>query len=233
MKYKFLNIVIYNENILYEREMKKTLEVLNNTMKNSVLQYFVTLSNKYNNIELVDNIIYIPGYETFIPGILDKTLKAIDYCVNILKIDFEYIVRSNISTVIDFNRLIIPNNNMEIVYTSTQINDLQWTGKMGGITDDTGTLYASGTIIILNIPGVRYLLNNINKINMSVIDDVSIGLLMKNVINVQQLPHKMVWNNTDSDGIVFRNRTKNRNNDIKRMKNIVTNIMFTQRHYHN
>jgi hypothetical protein len=196
-------------------------------MKDIVLQYFVTFSNKYNDITIVDNIIYIPGDETYTPGILDKTIKAIDYCVNILKIDYDYMVRSNISTVIDFNKLIIPDNNIDILYASPLTDYSRQLNTYDGMNNllTQKVLYASGTSIILNKLGVDYLLNNSNKLNMKIVDDVAIGILMSNITNVKQLPHKMIWNNIDSDGIVFRNRTNNRNDDNKRMKTIVSNIL--------
>ena len=89
----------------------------------------------------------------YVPGILKKTLLAFKYLNNI---DYDYLIRSNISTIIDFNRLIsyLDKNPIDY-YGAGKLVNLQWTG--GGMLDSTwrGTLFASGTSIIFTKKAVE------------------------------------------------------------------------------
>ena len=49
-------------------------------------------------------MIYIKGEETFIPGILEKTLLAIK--ISSKNFTYDYIVRTNISTLVNYIKLI-------------------------------------------------------------------------------------------------------------------------------
>jgi hypothetical protein len=232
-KYKIINIIIYNIHSEYERMMKKELNRLGTLYKDNVTQIFVCFNNNIfnnNNINdtviLDDDILYIKGEESFIPGILDKTIKAIEYCNK--KYEYDYIIRSNISTVIDFKRLPlyqIPLN--KIGYGSSNIMKLRWLDQVSGIHDDSlfGTKFAHGINIILNKMAVEYIVNNIKKINMNIIDDISIGSLMQNVTTPVELSKKTVYNKINYNGIVFRNKSKNRYDDVERIKQIVDMII--------
>ena len=70
------------------------------------MQKYYSLVNKYiikNNKNKIfdhnyDNIIYIKGSETFIPGILLKTICGIEIFKD--RTDFDYIIRTNISEIV-------------------------------------------------------------------------------------------------------------------------------------
>jgi hypothetical protein len=229
---KILNIIIYDERLGYERLIKAQLERLSKNNHN-IIQYFCTFNEKIDSpIKLVDNVIYIKGSETYLPGILDKTIKAIQYCVYTLGIKFDYLIRSNISTVIDFKN--IPYSELvsdDIVYTTSYIVTLHAIDPPCGIYDDSlfGTPYASGTNIILNTKGVYYLLNNIDKINMTIIDDLAIGLVMKEVTTVYKLSTELIFNNCDKIGVFYRcksaKKQKNRHVDIPKIEKIITRLL--------
>ena len=244
--FKILNLIIYNDKSIYEKNIKKELEKLyNNNYNNFVKQFFICFNNNITKpVEEDGNILYIKGKETFIPGILDKTIKALEYCFNNYK--FDYLVRSNISTVIDFKKIPfykLPVN--KIGYASSLIIDLQKLDPESGIINNTlfGTKFAMGTNIILNKLGFKYILDNKESINMDIIDDVSIGLLMKKIttpitlcstfiLNVKkpgENPNNkcstFIFNKLNKKGTVFRNKSKNRKTDVKRIKNIVNMLL--------
>ena len=95
-----LNLILYNDSIEY------------NKMKNALRKYLIIKKIKYyfycfdNRIEqeyIFDgDIIRIKGNETYLPGILEKTIKAIIITLNI---NYKYLVRSKISTIINFDKL--------------------------------------------------------------------------------------------------------------------------------
>ena len=99
--------------------------------------------------------------------------------------DYDYLIRSNISTIIEFNRLIsyLEKNPIDY-YGAGKLVNLQWTG--GGIFDSTwyGTLFASGTSIIFTKKAVDEIVNNMNLVRMDIIDDVSLGIYVREHKNV-------------------------------------------------
>lgn len=68
-----------------KNELEKYLKRFNN-----VIFYFVTYREQNQDIMIENNCIYINGKEGFVPQCLDKTIIAIDYCLNQLNIDFDF-----------------------------------------------------------------------------------------------------------------------------------------------
>jgi len=224
-KYKIVNLIIYDESSSYERKMKLELEKLNRVHNHFVKQIFVCFNNSIQNtMEVRGNILYMKGKETFIPGILDKTVKGMSYCYD--KYDFDYLVRSNISTVIDFKRVPfeeIPLDNM--AYASSKVITLI---KIKPKEDKSmiGLQFASGTNIIMNKRTVHYLLTNMNKLDRTIIDDVSIALLMRKITIPIELKTKLIFNKIDNKGVMFRNKNKKqREEDVQRIKKIVDMLL--------
>ena len=72
----------------------------------NIKSYFIKYKkNLHDDIYLDenDNTIYIKGVENFIPGVLDKSIKAIEYCLHNFK--FDYLLRTNMSSFIILNKL--------------------------------------------------------------------------------------------------------------------------------
>jgi len=194
---KILHIIIYSESNINDNIKEGTYEnmqkLLSNYYKkfnNNVLTYFVKYDNNIKDTYgteyyIENNIIYIDGEESFMPGILEKTLYSIKY-LNIL--EYDYLVRSNVSTIIEFNKLIsyLENNPIDY-YGSGKLINLQCSG-WNGVKDSSffGTLFASGTSIIFTKKAIDDILNNINLVRLDIIDDVSLGIFVreykKNVI---------------------------------------------------
>ena len=55
--------------------------------------YYKFNEDLINEYDLKDDILIIQGKESFIPGILDKTIKAFQYIVD--NYTFDYVIRSN------------------------------------------------------------------------------------------------------------------------------------------
>jgi hypothetical protein len=238
-KIKILNLIIYNDESDFERKMKLELERLHNYQNDNVKYLFVSFGNIEKTIEKKGNTLYIKGEESFKPGILDKTLKAMAYCYN--KYEFDYLVRSNISTVIDFTR--VPFNEVplhKIGYAGVKMFKLYKLDIPEGIDNKSvsaikldpsednsliGVKFVSGTSIILNRLAVQYILEHIKEANMKIIDDVEIGVLMGKITTPIHLSTRITINKIDRNGIVFRNKSKKREQDTERMKKIVDMII--------
>jgi len=70
------------------------------------------------------------------PGLLDKTIRAMEICLKLFK--FDYLIRSNISTVIDiekFNKEILAYNS-DFKYGG-KVLELYWLHPEAGIIDHT------------------------------------------------------------------------------------------------
>lgn len=177
-----------------------------------------TIYYKYDKIDenfsLNDDILSIKGTESFVPGVLDKTLKTFEYVIdNSILDDYDIVIRSNISTIIDFNLLIKELENTGVPdYAGGKIENLQWLG--GGITDDTwyGTIFVTGTSIILSPNAVRNIVKNKDEIKLDIIDDVSIAIFFKTHNDGKVYPPKLYpylmntpcfFRNTKDNNIVF------------------------------
>ena len=215
----FLNIIIYNENTDYERLMKKELECHLSRFK--LTYYFVTYRESQDNFIMIENnCIYIKGSDGFVPQCLDKTIIALDYCINTLKITFDFFIRSNISTIINYD--LFPELPVVNCYSSPIIFRLNWLDIPYGINENNskqimGTVYASGTSIIMSYDVCNYLLTNQDQLDKSIIDDVSIGLLLKNKYNIIGFKEPLWVENKIDNVFLIRNKSKNRYDDVSRM----------------
>jgi hypothetical protein len=165
MPYRVVNLVIYDEALEHERLMRHELARLARHT-HDVTQLFVSMSPRCDAVHRRDGVLYVPGRESYVPGILHKTLEAMAYCARHLAFDF--IVRSNISTVIDFERLPLHELTDTLVYASAYM----WN------KDDRSRAFASGTNIILNRAAVDFMLLHRGRMRRETIDDVAVGALM-------------------------------------------------------
>lgn len=187
---KILHLVLFShDGSSYDNMYKITSEYYKQfaNVKTIYYTYSPDISDPY---ELKHNILYIKGNETYIPGILDKTIQAFEYFDNDLY-EYDYVVRSNISTIINFNILnkYLVNNSVD--YASGMMNDLQINIKHKHIDNDRNA-YASGTSIIMSVDTMRLLLRGKHLLHRDLIDDVAIGLYIH-----------------DNSDIIFKNINEN------------------------
>jgi hypothetical protein len=143
---------------------KRLIKILDN--KCSI--YFIRFSNQYNVTTLIDDTIYVYGTESYIPGILHKTIEAFRFCQNNFNVDFYF--RTNISSMIYYNKLIqFINTINQKIYISAIIGP----GP-----------FPSGSGYVISKDLVDILINNTHKLNYDVIDDVAVGLLL-NTFNIK------------------------------------------------
>jgi hypothetical protein len=200
----------------------------------NVHSYFVTYrSNQNADIEVEKDILYVKGEETYL-GITRKTVDGMEYLLNHLQ-NIDYVVRSNISTVINIPELLtycqsLPKKN---VYTSGIMNELQWFDPVGGIVDKSlwGTKYASGTSIILSKDVAESIVQRKREIRHDVVDDVSIGVFMTKsfpnnygtapVAPLVIVPFDLDTSTLNKNAAFYRTRTgKCRKRDIKNMQTV-------------
>ena len=224
---KYVNLVLYSDDKDYN-QMKEITENYYKKFENVTTIYYKFdkgISNKY---EMYGNVLKIKGTESYLPGILEKTVKAMEYVVD-KKYDCDYLVRSNISTIVDFGLLDKELSKKPIEYGGGLINELKMIDKSGGIVDDTyfGLKYASGTAIVFSKNTLEQVMAKRDKINYKLIDDVAIGLLMRDELKkpAEQVGSFLIVSDGSEIGkkpyMFYRNRSSNRTTDVKNMKRII------------
>ena len=138
-------------------------------------------------------MLYIHGLETFLPGILEKTIKAFDIIHNKLKIEYDFIFRTNISTVVHIENTYsyltnFSNPTTEMYYVGPLVQ-LQWLDSQSGIVNKQywGTPFCSGTCIILSSKLIENIVANREKLHYTIIDDISIGHYVSQDKNVKRI----------------------------------------------
>ena len=203
------NLIIYNESVDHEREKKQILETYLSTVPH-LIYYFVTFRDQEPELVVEKNMMYIKGEEGFIPGILDKTMCAMTYLHD--NFSYTYLVRSNISTIILWNRF--PWHEMKgLDYASTNV--------LRFIPDIP---FAQGTNIILSRDAVSFVLENAPRLDRTIIDDVALAKLLLTRYPIYELHDRIRINqDRDENGWVYRNRTEgDRQADTDRMRHLLS-----------
>jgi len=172
---RILNLVLYSKDNggPYDK-MQKITQKYYNTFSNVDTFYYCYSPDLETNYKVKDNILYIKGSETYIHGILKNTISAFEYFKDQLS-NYDYVIRSNISTIVRFDLL--------SDYLKKKINPVQYACALCFRGD---VKYSSGTTITLSSSVVSTIIENKEKIDYSIIDDMSIGkFIMKNMPDVK------------------------------------------------
>jgi hypothetical protein len=236
---KILILSIYNETEIY-KQMKEIQLSYINTNENIEYYFIVFDENISEKVILRDNFIYVKGFENCM-NILEKTIIALDYLINNMNKKYDFIIRTNVSTLFNYKLLIeylnsIPKNN---IYLGGILFQLAWLDYKYGISDFTKNLYSlndmwffQGTCIIMSNDVVNFILQNIIQLKFNIIDDVAIGLFIRDYLPnsyccMHNLPRlKYSFNNYESNSVIIRNKQVDHNMDIiNNMKNFVKNLI--------
>lgn len=120
-----------------------------------------------------ENTIYCKEIECYIPGITNKTMLAIHYCLE--HYHFDYIYRTNLSSVLHLQNL----------YDFCLKNSLNYGGVIG---NHEGNNFASGSGFFLSKEACIYLTTYKEKLlKHQYIDDVCIGILLEPIFGIQPI----------------------------------------------
>ena len=234
---RILHLVLFSHSEDYNDMYKLTSPYYK---KHHVKTYYYTFSKTIQtDYELHDDILYIKGNESYLPGILDKTIKAFEYIEAYLD-EYDYVIRSNISTIINFDLLKKRLIEQPLEYGSGLMFNLHWLDPMNGVVDEThwNKKFASGTSIVLSKQLLKNILIKKQHIYYDLIDDVAIGVIIHDlfkdiiptdlndafVILVNHNGHKqsILQQINQSNYIFYRNRSSDdRKVDVSQMKVIL------------
>jgi len=236
---KLLILAIYSDNKYYQ-QMLAIQRSYFHEFKN-VTSFFIDFDkDQLEDIIIKDDIIYVKGEDTYL-NITYKTIKALEYALK--NIQFDYVIRTNMSTIVNIPKLYnfclrLPNKN---VYTSGDFINVQNLDVKAGIKDSSlfGTLFASGTSIIMSNDVVHTMIHNKSKIRYDIIDDVAIGVFISKYLPSAYYPQTAHFfivpknikpKQVQKHYIFYRNRIDgniDRTKDIKNMKTIRNVLMKT------
>lgn len=239
---KVLILIIFSETEIYNDMLKLQKKYIN--QHKNIDAYFVAFNKEQDDdITLIDNIIYVKGSESY-TNILYKTLKGLEYIHNNISNSYDFVVRSNISTLINLNNLynFLSSIRNKSIYTGGTLETLKHTLQPYEISEHKqskrnnyyGLKYIQGTSIIMSYDIVNYLIRIINQIDYDIVDDVKLGIIIKNNLpkiynNIEKNRRaKVTYNTYEPNSIFIRNRTHERTDDIRVMKNIIhTHLIFS------
>ena len=237
-KLKYINLVLYSDDREYN-EMKEITQKYYKKFENVKTIYY-KFDDKINEEYLMEgDVLKIKGKETYVPGILEKTVKAMEYVEND---EYDYLVRSNISTIVDFKLLDEELKKKQIEYGGGLINNLQRLDENAGIKDNAhfGLNYVSGTAIIMSKNTLKEMIKQKDKIDYKIVDDVSIGVLMRLlkkepvlvkegsfliVSDVNGDAEKIIKMISEKTYIFYRNRNNDRKTDVKQMRIVIDYLL--------
>ena len=131
--------------------------------------YFIRLKEDINEEVVVDEsnfTIYVKGVESYAPGILVKTLKAMEYVYK--RFDFDFLIRTNLSSFWNFS--------LYKKVFNTPVNNLVKASI--GLNIHNHTHFPEGSGIILSKDIIYTMINNQNSFDYSINDDLAIGLFL-------------------------------------------------------
>lgn len=246
---KILVLHIFNQtehyNHMLDIQRQYTNYIKSNTNTNLELDvFFISYrENKTNMIEKENDMIYIKSddmYKENLLGITNKTIKSIEFLIDELNKEYDFVIRTNISTIINYLNLYIvlneiPKNN---IYTGGKLECLRWLDPPAGINEETnnkynmnGLYYMQGIGIIWSFDVVKKIIENKNKINYNIVDDVTFGLFIRDNLqeiynNIPYQYYAKVSNSYETDSTFIRLKTiHNRMNDVINMVNFTNKIL--------
>lgn len=134
-----------------------------------------------------ENTIYCREVETWSPGITNKTVQAIDYCLQ--NYDFDYIYRTNLSSFLHLHNL----------YNFVEKNPYNYAGVIG---NHEGFHFTSGSGFLLSKNACLYLITEQqNLLKYDYLDDVCIGILLKPIFGIQYIDRCNIDIDTREDDV--------------------------------
>ena len=160
---RLVALVLANDNAEYN-EMQSLWRIYMNKHPNITSFFIKYKEDLIEDVMINEDVIFIKGKESVIPGCLDKTVRSIEYLLK--NMEFDFILRTNMSSVFDFKK----------VYGLLN-EKLTYAGFIGYYNKNQNK-YVSGAGILLNKQTCLYVTNNKQLLNYNIIDDVAIGELL-------------------------------------------------------
>ncbi len=181
-------------------------------------------------VDLGRRTIYVKQSECLIPGILAKTVKALEWASD----HYDYVWRTNLSSVLDFDGLyqyclnISNNTGFYGGYIGEYQHSTNILLKKEGVWGNYQfSHFASGAGFLMSRDVVEYLLENQSLLRWDLIDDVAIGLLLEPVFGLVHIERQWVHCGDAINRDVFHYRCESwmHQDTVKNMESVLNAIM--------
>jgi len=169
--YKLIILIISSDNIGIYSEMKRISQIYFNKYLDKI-KFFYLEYKGFQEPEIIENgnYLYFNGNESYIPGIYQKSIKAIQYINK--KYEYEFILRTNLSSFLNLNNI--------LTYLDT-IDKVKYAGgySFQGFITGTGIFMSRdvGNIVVSNqrntYIGDDVLISNVISDNNITINDIT------------------------------------------------------------
>ena len=118
---KVLVLIIANDTPLYN-ELQKLWKSYMHLDRKHIEAYFIKADDRIEEpYEIRDDVLWIKTKDSLIPGVLNKTVLSFEAMLPRIKNEFDYIVRTNLSSFYIFPRL------LNFLETRNTCNSIPWT----------------------------------------------------------------------------------------------------------
>ena len=216
---------MYNDDVYYNR-MRDILRRYLTTLDGQISYLFYCYDETIQEDYIVEgDTLYIKGVESFVPGTVDKTFKALRIVLDLY--EFTHIVRSNISTIINFDLLTKYMAAHDVEYGGYMTYVVQQSNPFYGVTTKHfGITFVSGSCIIMSRATVSMLIHSPD-VDYTTTDDMNIGVLCAAKQIGITLIEGFIWNGDMylPHKIFYRNKRADRANDCTYMSRIVERMI--------
>ena len=192
---KILILIIDSDNLPIYSFCREIWRKYMNNFKPEINSFFIR--GNHTEDVLIGDTFYCKVIDNFYPGIIKKTIKAFEYFINY---DYDYLLRTNLSSFYSLNNLISFLNNCP-----------QEKYCLGAKINSYGIFYPSGCGYILSKDIIIDIVENKNKIEYNIWDDVSIGLFLKDKYEIIDEKVLLFIDNKDDENYT-RNKITNAKN---------------------
>jgi hypothetical protein len=220
-KYRAVILVLAsNNNQIYKNCRKIWKQYMN--VDPSIKVFFVYGKIQPNNILEYydpDSDIIFENIEESYPVLIQKTIEA--FKIIKTKIEFDFLIRTNLSTFWDFNKLHLHLNDLPVTNCYSGDGPLPNYNAQG--------YYLSGTDTIVTPEMINSIILNEHKVDFQTVEDAAMGKYFHGVFGAPMLPNRIcffedIYSNKEYDKIIERiDNAKQNNKDHYRVKSVCEN----------
>lgn len=102
--YKFIILIIDSDSDPVYASFREIIRKYMNTYPNDIKSFFIRRSSDIHELTVQGDTIYTHGEENFIPGIFEKTIHSMDFCLK--NYSFDFLIRTNMSSFLNYHCLL-------------------------------------------------------------------------------------------------------------------------------
>lgn len=102
--YKFIILIIDSDSEPVYASLREVTRKYMNTFPNDIKSFFIRRSPDIHEPTVQGDTIYTHGEENFIPGIFEKTIHSMEFCLK--NYSFDFLIRTNLSSFLNYHCLL-------------------------------------------------------------------------------------------------------------------------------